>query len=1799
MEGGNEDMTQVIDERVVEMKFNNADFEKNVAESMNTLDKLKAALNIDSAKSLQGITASANRVDLSNVGNAVETVKAQFSALQVVGITALSEITKSAMSLGASLISRIVEPIKSGGMNRALNIEQAKFQLEGLGVAWKDIEDDINYGVRDTAYGLDAAAKAASQLVASGVQLGDEMKAALRGISGVAAMTNSSFEEISPIFTTVAGQGKLMTMQLRQLESRGLNAAATLATAFGITEEEVRDMVTKGKIDFETFATAMDDAFGPHAKEANKTFTGAMSNVRAALSRIGANFATPYMENMRLIAVESIKVINQINKFLNPIYDDVSKIMEIVRTGITDFLKSSNVLNSAHSIIVSVRNAFYSILVILKPIKDAFREIFPKKEVGSTLREITLAIERFTTKLLISEETGERIRRTFRGVFAVLDIIGMAFKAAFDAIKPFAGGLGDVVSSLLGVTGNLGDFFVSLRDSIKENNVFENVFGKLSSTIQAGGRGIKEALDSVVDSIRKFKEEHFGDIDFSGFTNFIDTLKEKLPDFNTVSEGIGGFFEVLGNIFTTVGSGIIKGAELIGKAIGTLLKSSTEALGPGNGMAALFNTFSSVAVGTMFTQIIQWFDMFSKKLGQMGGLSPVLANVNGALKQLQADLKADVLMKLAKAIGILAASILVISLIEPSRLAQSLGAIELMIYTMSKMGDLLYSISNTKANPFLMAELGNSLVKVAAGVAILALAVKSLSSIDLDDLIKGMAAVEILMYSLVSVSEKLASNDKKMIKGAGTMIALAVAIKILASAVKTMAELDIGGLIVGLGGVVAMLYAVTKAVQAMDTKKLNVGTGVALIAIAAAIKILAGAVESLGSMDFATIIQGGVAVGLLLAALAGFVKFSSGAKNMVGVAIGLIAAAAALNMLVGVVQALGEMDLKQLVQGGIAIGAILTALALFSNFSSGGNMVLASAGLILFASAISSLTTSLERLGAMSIGDLIKAFVSLVVVVGALAGASVLLTPILPVMAGLSGVILLLGVGVLALGAGVVSLSAGLAALATSCTVVVANMGAIQTIISVLIPTMAMALANGVVLFVSTLAANSAILLDSVKKLLMSVLQLIIDVTPKIVETVKVVLEALLWLLVDMAEPFTQATIEFFDGFIEGITAALPRTVAAINNYIITLINTLADSLREDTPRFIAAFDNLMDAAISALLLWGTHFGETGANFVIKLVEGLGSNLQLLLDAGKTLIDNLITSISTKVSDAIQLGKDFLSGFIQGLKDIPLLGNLITAGEGLVTAAANAVQKKQKSNSPAKVTEELGEDFGNGYVEGIKDATPDVKEASKGMVDAAVEPVDDAADRIPGKVSFIEQCMNRLGISSEKYVASKDKRLKQKEDEIMSIDEETDAVNKETEAEDANTKATSTNSKAKQEKADVLSKLKDSLESQMDVFTKFELKTDITSQQMLENMKSNLDGFATWSSKLASLAERGISKALWEKLAEMGPKGYAELNAFVNMTDEQLQQANEMYAASMAMDDAVIAQIAPSYQKLGGEIPKGIAEGIRKFTEESTTALGETSDALEESFKERNEIHSPSQLYMRLGMMMLEGLRLGLTDPATLIFLDDTIRNVLCALWIIMPFQSTLIDSNVFYDIGKNITYGIRNGIMDPEAQLALDTAIEETAAKIAEIAAFKLEVKSPSRVMRRIGGFATMGLAIGIADAAQTVIDATNMVVDGAIDSYSNLNNINSLIDTSIDFNPVITPMLDLSYIRSQVDELDTMFSDPEYGLNGQNGATLSNQPQTISFTQNNYSPKSLSRYEIYKQTNRQLSAMRKVVTG
>lgn len=484
-------MSSTIDERVVELKFDNKDFEANVKTSMNTLEYLKTKLDsLDGTKAgVEEINKSLKGMNFNGVAGNIETVASRFSALGLIGKGAMEAIGAEVVQLGKRLLSGLMSPlreIEQRGKQRALNIEQAKFQLEGLGMDVSAVMDDVNYAVDGTAYGLDEAARIASQFGASGVQAGEQMKGALLAVSGVAAMTNSEYSEIGQIFATVAGQGKLMTQQLRQLESRGLNAAAELAKQLGTTEENVRAMVTAGKISFEMFAEAMESAYGEHAKAANDTFEGSMRNMKAALGRIGADFYAPYLTNMR-------QSLHTLRNFIDRVRKEITKpFAEGVWTTALEqishsFLMLDN-LGITDRVVKGLSEAFQALLSIIKPITDAFSEMgFSLEHLWMPINSLSKWLVNTFSNMRMSGQAAQDLKDAVKGVAAVFQILGKILGAVINTILPTGATMNSLAGTFVHILGVIGRLLQGLNQVIDKSKVLEVI-----------SNAVRTALNSLV-----------------------------------------------------------------------------------------------------------------------------------------------------------------------------------------------------------------------------------------------------------------------------------------------------------------------------------------------------------------------------------------------------------------------------------------------------------------------------------------------------------------------------------------------------------------------------------------------------------------------------------------------------------------------------------------------------------------------------------------------------------------------------------------------------------------------------------------------------------------------------------------------------------------------------------------------------------------------------------------------------------------------------------------------------------------------------------------------------------------------------------------------------------------------------------------------------------------------------------------------------------------------------------------------------------------------------------------------------
>lgn len=591
---------EVIDNNVVEIKFDNTQFIENVSQTIDTVNALKESLEFDSS-SFDSLEKATRNIDLSGISSSLESLSERFSTFGIVGMTAIQRITNEVMTLSGKLVKVLAKPwqqIITGGTNRAANIAQAQFQLEGLfgktdeglmklNMTMKASSDEIakmtgmsedlivamnaaDYAVADTAYGLDSAAKAASVLATSGVDvlrfsedlkdanglLRTEMQVALRSISGTAAMANASYDDIAHVFERISGNGRVMAIDLQSLSARGLNAAATLrdylndiGVTANATEKDIRDMVSKGQIDFMTFAKAMDTAYGDHAKDANNTFQGAFSNMKFALSKIGADFISPLREKVIPLFNDIRISINQVRKALNfkiqfPGLDKEISIVEMFTNAITRLTEQAhnlfivwhggqNVLEQTLSLLTSMDGQSGSFSFFKKIFDDVEKGSMSSQgaitiltqsimnsghDVGKVYKTLSETMDKTEDDIVMMCHNGEisleqfanAISSTFGNTVAetrisqlanllknllatainlgngISSVVGPIIEAFFNVFR------GNGVEGIVGVTQSLADFTAKIKLSIPAQRnlvrIFETVFKVLKTGISIIGK---------------------------------------------------------------------------------------------------------------------------------------------------------------------------------------------------------------------------------------------------------------------------------------------------------------------------------------------------------------------------------------------------------------------------------------------------------------------------------------------------------------------------------------------------------------------------------------------------------------------------------------------------------------------------------------------------------------------------------------------------------------------------------------------------------------------------------------------------------------------------------------------------------------------------------------------------------------------------------------------------------------------------------------------------------------------------------------------------------------------------------------------------------------------------------------------------------------------------------------------------------------------------------------------------------------------------------------------------------------
>ncbi len=1311
-------MSKEIDERVVSMSFDNKNFETNVQTSMSTLDKLKRSLNLNgAAKGLEEVDAAAKDVKLGPLSRAAEEVSLRFDAMRIMATTALVNITNSAVNAGKRIVSAFtIDPIKTGLAEYETQINAVQTILANTSSKGTTLDqvnnalDELNHYADMTIYNFTEMTRNIGTFTAAGVDL-DTSVSAIKGIANLAAVSGSTSQQASTAMYQLSqalAAGKVQLMDWNSVVNAGMggqvfqDALKETARVNGVAIDDMiekngsfRETLQEGWLTSEILTQTLAKFTGD-LSEAQLEEMGYTKEQIKEIIKLGqtANDAATKVKTFTQL-MDTLKEAAQSGwtqtwEILIGDFEEAKKLWTSVSDYFSEVLNQSaearnNVLQAWADaggrglMIDSVKNVFQGLLSVIKPIKEAFREIFPPA-TAEQLLNITKRIKEITSGFKLGEKASENLKNTFKGLFALLDIGLTVIKSVISAVSKLFGGVTDLGGGILGITGGLGKYIVGLRDSIKESNNFGSILGKIA-----------DILKTV----------------FSRFVEVVGYINQKL-----VAPGFKWFYSLLMGIWNVL------------KWLGSKIKSVLSSIGDGlkeafqNGDLANATTLLS---GGLFAAILLKFNKFIKGFknpledlsGVLDSVKDIFGSVGDALKAWQQELQAKTLLKIASAIAILAASILVISTIDKERLMASLGAITMLFAELMAAMAVFAKIAGKVTG---VAKASVAMVSMSISVLILAGALKTLSSIDGQDLTKslfGLAATFAILLAALTYMSKI----DKMGKGAGKLTTIAISLVIFASALKILATMswdDIARSLTAMTGVFVILLGSLAIMSGI--KGAGKGAG-KLLAIAVSLVIFASALKILSTMGWDDIARSLTAMAGVFVVLISTMAILSKIKGSIAGAASVLIMANSLVLIAAALKVVGSMNWEDIGQSlvgiGVTLALIVAALAVLSAI--GPMSLVGAAAMVVMAAAINLLVPPLVALGLMSWESIIKGMVALAGAFTIMGVAALVLTPVVPIILALAGALALAGVGILAFGIGLTAIGVGLTALATSLTAgaaaIVAGLTIIIQGIIGLIPMILVAIGNGIIAILDVLAGAGKSIFNVVKVILVAVSDAIIESAPKLVTAIFVLLEALLNGIVDFVPKLVDGGIKLIVGLLNGIASKLGDVIQAGVNVVTSFITG-----------FASAVPKLVEAGFKAMI-----------DLLNGLAESIRTNAPLLIDAMNNLLSACIEAIGMYIGNFSEMGGQLLQGLVKGIRDG--VGSVIDAVVNGVSTAWNAALNWLGIHSPSKKGIEAGKYIDEGLALGMSkyagvagDAATDVAKEATNSLSSALSNISEVVD---------------------------------------------------------------------------------------------------------------------------------------------------------------------------------------------------------------------------------------------------------------------------------------------------------------------------------------------------------------------------------------------------------------------------------------------------------------------------------------
>lgn len=1090
-------MSKEVDERVVEMRFNNALFESKVQQTMRSLAALNEKLMFKGAeKGFEKVSDSSEKVKFNALLNALDNLSQKFSAVEVIGVTALMRITNQAVDAGERLIKALsLDPIISGFQEYETQINAVQTILANTSSKGTTLDqvnaalDELNHYADLTIYNFTEMTRNIGTFTAAGVDLNTSVSA-IKGIANLAAVSGSTSQQASTAMYQLsqalasgtvklqdwnsvvnAGMGGQVFQDalketarvhgiaidsmikkegsFRETLSKGWLTSSILTEtlqkftgdlneetlkSIGYTDEQIKKIMEMGKTandaatkvktfsqlkdtltealqsgwtqtwqtiigDFEEakelftrFSDVFSDLINKSSEARNTVLAGGLNTGWQQLSTAlgdSADFYSQMLEKV-MLANGSIsqKQIDDAGSFvkalqqggvsaeqlqnglkesykqlsvLGALSDDalkakkldpaqvrsLAKSFEEVNQKVADgsldldiYSKKIGELSGREHLIESIWNVFEALEKVVEPVARAWQKIF-SPITADQIYNIAKSIDEFTAKLSISDETADKIERTFSGIFAVLNVwknmlltVSKVLGEVFNAVSPLAGGF-------LSITASLGDCLVEMANAVNNSKTFKTtldgihwIIGKVSEGMQTFAGVLTDVSNNVsvvFDPLKTLGE---------WFENFISFITPKLK---WLADKIGEIFEELGS-------------------------GSSGAFGNLNGNA-LWGFANAGMIAGLIAGIKGFLEAF-KDIGStvkdtIGGVAELLNKLGEAVTAWKNNKNAETLKTISTAVAILAGSLVVLSMVKPERLAASTGA---MIALFAELLVALAIYDEIAKKTKKVGKGTSSMVVMAAGVLILTSALKKISEIETEKLLTSVIALGAVMAELVAAQVAISKWAKDGAKHAMSMLAMAAAVRVLAEAVEQLADLGWDGIEKGLIAVAGLLAEVAAFSGLSNFGGLTAGKAVGILILAAALSVLEKSVSAFSKMPVDELQNGIGVLGAILGEIAVFSMLSNPAEHVLSTATALTILSGGLLILSNALANLGGMTLGQI---GVALAAMAGGLIEMGVALTLVKGSLGSATSFLIMSVVlNALVSPLKSLGEMSLEEI-------------------------------------------------------------------------------------------------------------------------------------------------------------------------------------------------------------------------------------------------------------------------------------------------------------------------------------------------------------------------------------------------------------------------------------------------------------------------------------------------------------------------------------------------------------------------------------------------------------------------------------------------------------------------------------------------------------------------------------------------------------------------------------------------------------------------------------------------------------